>query len=137
MMAEFTYRALGYYMKGLSIEVRQNLFRHMNTEISKMMMKCFLEKDDGYPAFHSCGFSDDDIRLIGESYVEKFEYANRVMAEHGRAPLFSDPHDSYQSAKEHTELMKQRTADEIHEYFGCTYEEFVPVELKPSDCTTN
>ena len=73
-------KALDYYMNGLPIEVRQTLFYHMKTEISGTMIRWFLEKEDGYPSFRSCGFSDDEIELIGETYVVKFEHANQIMA---------------------------------------------------------
>lgn len=101
-------RALDYYMKGLSIEVRQKLFYHMRREISQTMVRWFLEKEDGYPSFRSCGFSDDEIELIGASYAQKFEHANQIMVDNGRPPLFSDPRDSYKSAQEYTEIMKEQ-----------------------------
>ena len=121
-------KALDYYMKGLSIEARQKLFYHMKTEISGTMIRWFLEKEAGYPSFHSCGFSDDEIELIGESYAAKFECANRVMADNGRPPLFSDPHDSYLSAQEHTELMKERSDEELARMFGCSFADYAPTE---------
>ena len=122
-------RALDFYMKGLSIDVRQRVFGFMKNEIVETMMKWFREKDDGYPSLRACGFSDDEIGTICESYAPKFELVNQMMAENGRAPLFTDPHDACLSANEHTELMKQRTAGELIELFRCTYEEYVPAEL--------
>ena len=119
-------KALDYYMNGLPIEVRQTLFYHMKTEISGTMIRWFLEKEDGYPSFRSCGFSDDEIELIGETYVVKFEHANQIMADNGRPPLFSDPHDSYQSAQEHAELMKERSSEELARMFGCSFADYVP-----------
>ena len=117
-------KMLDYYMKGLPIGVRQALFHHMSSEINETMVRWFLEKEDGYPSFHSCGFSDSEIELIGETYAEKFEHANRVMADNGRPPLFSDPHDSYRSAREHTELMKGRSAEELADMFGCSFADY-------------
>lgn len=117
--------ALDFYMKGLPIDVRQQLFCHMRHEISETMIRWFLERDDGYPAFRACGFSDDDIRQVGESYSAKFEHANQIMAENGRPPLFSDPHDSFRSAQEHRELMRQRSKEELVALFGCSFEEYV------------
>ena len=122
-------KALAYYTKGLSIEVRQKLFYHLNREISRTTIKYFLEKEDGYPSFRSMGFSDNDIRLVCDSYFEKFEHANQMMAECSRPPLYSNPHDSFQSAQEHIELLKDRSKEELVEMFGCTYEEYVPIEL--------
>jgi len=116
--------ALDYYMKGLPIEVGQELFHHMSSEISETMIRWFLEKEDGYPSFRSCGFSDGEIELIGETYAEKFEHANQVMADNGRPPLFGDPHDSYRSAREHAELMKERSAEELTGMFGCSFADF-------------
>ena len=121
-------KALDYYMKGLSIEVRQKLLYHMKTEIGGTMIRWFLEKEAGYPSFHSCGFSDDEIELIGESYAAKFECANRVMADNGRPPLFNDPHDSYKSAQEHAELMKERGDEELVRMFGCSFADYAPTE---------
>ena len=125
-------KALDYYMKGLSIEVRQALFYQMKTEISGTMIKWFLEKEDGYPSFRSCGFSEDEIELIGETYAEKFEHANQIMADNGRPPLFSDSHDSYQSAQEHAELMKERSSEELARMFGCSFADYVPTRRLPS-----
>ena len=119
-------KALDYYMKGLSIEVRQALFYQMKTEISGTMIKWFLEKEDGYPSFRSCGFSEDEIELIGETYAEKFEHANQIMADNGHPPLFSNPHDSYRSAQEHAELMKERSSEELARMFGCSFADYVP-----------
>jgi len=106
-------KALSYYTKGLPIEVRQRLFSHLRNEISDTMIKWFLEKPDGYPSFRSCGFSDDDIKAVAATYAERFRHANEIMAANGRAPLFSDPDDSYLSAREYRDLMKQRTDDKL------------------------
>ncbi len=125
-------KALDYYMKGLPIEVRQKLFYHMKTEISGTMIGWFLEKENGYPSFRSCGFSDDEIELIGERYAEKFEHANQIMADNERPPLFSDPHDSYRSAQEHTELMKERRDEELARMFGCSFADYVSTSRPPS-----
>lgn len=125
-------KALDYYMKGLPIEVRQKLFYHMKTEISGTMIGWFLEKENGYPSFRSCGFSDDEIELIGETYAEKFEHANQIMVDNGRPPLFSDPHDSYRSAQEHTELMRERSDEELARMFGCSFGDYVPTSRPPS-----
>ena len=122
-------KALDYYMKGLPAEVRQALLHHMKTEVSETMVRWFLEKEDGYPSFRSCGFSDSEIDLIGGAYAEKFEHANRVMADNGRPALFSDPHDSYRSAREHAEIMKGRSDEELARMFGCSFADYVPKVL--------
>ena len=118
--------ALDYYMKGLSIQVRQHLLHHMRSELSPTMLKYFRERDEGYPSFRSCGFSDDNIQTICESYVPKFAHANQVMEENGRPPLFSDPHDVYRSATEHAELMRPRSPEELRTLFGCSFEDYMP-----------
>lgn len=125
-------RALDFYVKGLSIDVRQRVFDFMKNEISETMMRWFREKDDGYPSLRACGYSDDEIRIICESYAPKFELVNQMMAENDRPPLFTDPHDACLSASEHAELMKLRASGELLELFGCTYEEYVPAELPKS-----
>ena len=125
-------KALDYCMKGLPIGVRQKLFYHMKAEISGTMIRWFLEKEDGYPSFRSCGFSDDEIELISETYAEKFEHANQIMAENGRPPPFSDPHDSYRSAHEHAELMKERSDEELARMFGCSFADYEPTRRLPS-----
>ena len=125
-------KALDYCTKGLSIEVRQKLFYHMKTEISETMIRWFLEKEDGYPSFRSCGFSDDEIDLISETYAAKFEHANQIMADNGRPPLFSNPHDSYRSAQEHAELMKKRSDEELARMFGCSFADYMPIRRLPS-----
>ena len=122
-------RALSYYTKGLSIDVRQRLFDYLKNDINSIAIKYFLEKEEGYPSFRSMGFTDDQIQLMCDSYIEKFEHANRIMAENGRPPLFADPRDSFQCAKKHVELMKLQSGEELVELFGCTYEDYVPAEL--------
>lgn len=90
---------------GLPIEDRQKLFHCLKREISETMMRYFLEKETGYPSFHSCGFTDDQIQKIwDEVYSEKICEANDIMVKNGRAPLFFDPSDSYRSAKEYFSL---------------------------------
>ena len=124
-----TGRALDYYAKGLPIDARQRLFDHMDREISETMMKWLAERKEGYPSLCGCGFSDGQIRQIGESYVEKFEHPNQVMADYGRLPLFGDSHDSFRSAQEYLELMKIRSDEELLQLFGCSFEDYVPAEL--------
>jgi hypothetical protein len=124
-------RALSFYMKGLAIDVRQLLFFRFKNDISDIMIKHFLEKEDGYPSFRSMGFTDDDIRLVGESYARKFAHFNEIMIENGRPPLFSDPNDSYTSAQEYQRIWKQRSAGELESMFGCTFVDYVPQTLDP------
>jgi len=112
-------RALSYYMKGLSMEVRQRLFSFLRNDISATMTRWFLEKPDDYPSLRSCGFSDSDIQAIAATYAERFRLANQVMAENGRPPLFADLDDSYRCAQEYTELMKLRPDEELAALFGC------------------
>lgn len=121
-------KALDFYTKGLPIEVRQPLLFYLKREISETMVKWFLEKERGYPSFRSCGFSDDDIRLISASYAKHFEHANDIMSANGRPPLFSNPHDSFLSAREHAALMQERSDEELIELFGCTYRDYEPPE---------
>ena len=130
MMAD---RALDFRMKGLPADVRQELFCYLHYDISETTILWFLEKEAGYPSFRSCGFSEGDIELIGESYVEKFEHPNQVLAEHGRPPLFSDPHDSFKSAQQYEELMKLRSKEELRALFGCTFAEYQPNTLPQND----
>jgi len=126
-------KVLDYYMKGLPADVRQELFCYLRYDISETTIKWFLEKEAGYPSFRSCGFSDRDIELIGESYVEKFEHPNEIMAAHGRPPLFSDPHDSFGSARQYEELMRPCNSEELYALFGCTFAEYVPDMLPHGD----
>ena len=90
----------------------------MKTENSQTMMKYFTEKDSGYPSFRSCGFTEDQIKLIWEqNFYEKLCTVNHIMETNERPPLFSDPSDSYRSAKEYFHLMEEtgrraRTASE-------------------------
>ena len=93
--------------KGLPIADRQLIFQCLKTDISETMMRYFGEKEAGYPSFHSCGFTDDQIRLFWEEvYYEKVRKINQIMARNERPPLFSDPSDSFVSAKEYFELME-------------------------------
>ena len=123
-------RALSFYMKGLAIDVRQRLFFRFDNDISDTMIKYLLEKVEGYPSFRSMGFTDDDIRLVGESYARKFDQLNQIMVGNGRPPLFSDPSDSYTSAQEYERIWKQRSAEELENMFGCTFADYAPQTLE-------
>ena len=118
--------ALDYYMKGLSIYARQDIISYCRNEISETMMRYFLERDDGYRSFHSCGFNDEQIKIIGENYAPKFIKVNELMQMNGRPPLFQNPYDSYGSAKQYFHLMTRKPEEELAEEFGCTYQEYVP-----------
>lgn len=101
-------RKLEYLEEGLPIEDRQKLFHCLKRDISETMMRYFLEKETGYPSFHSCGFTDEHIRSIWDNgYFEKVCIVNDIMTKHGRAPLFTDPSDSYRSAKEYFSLFTE------------------------------
>ncbi|MDO5117595.1 MAG: hypothetical protein Q4D34_03830 [Eggerthellaceae bacterium] len=119
-------RALDYYMKGLSIDARQHLFMYFKMEISDMMIKCILERDDGYPSFRSCGYTDDNIAKICETYSERFRYPNDFMEKHDRPPLFTDPNNAYISSREYVEIWKIRSAEELEDIFGCSYADYTP-----------
>ena len=123
-------RALSFFMKGLPTDVRQRLFACFKNDISDIMIKHFLEKEDGYPSFRSMGFTDEDIRLVGDSYARKFAHLNENMVGNGRPPLFSDPSDSYTSAQEYERIWKQRSAEELENMFGCTFADYAPQTLE-------
>ena len=97
---------LDHLMKGLSIEFRQKMFSYLKHDISSITIKWLLEKPEGYPSYHACGFTDEQIEIICDSYAERFARANQMMAEVGRPPLFSDPRDSYRCALEYVALME-------------------------------
>ena len=123
-------RKLDYYNKGLSIETRQNLFYHFKHSISETMMKCFLERESDYRSFHASGFTDENIRQIWDDvYIKKISEVNHIREMNHRPHLFSNPSDSYQSAKEYFELMKIRDEEELREIFGCSFEEYIPEVL--------
>ena len=116
-------------MKGLSIDVRQRVFDYFRNELNSITMKYYLERDDGYPSYRSIGMTDDQIQQMCDLYIPRFEHVNQIMAEYGRPPLFSDPRDSFQSAKEFTVLWELRNDEELAELFGCTYAEYEPRPL--------
>ena len=120
-------RKLDYLEKGLSIEDRQKLFSYLKTDISETMMKYYLEKEIGYPSFHSCGFTDENIRLIwDDTFYEIICKINHIMTRNDRSPLFAHPSDSYKSATDYFDLMQIREEKELLEIFGCSFQEYHP-----------
>ena len=47
---------LDFHMKGLPIDVRQELFCYLRYDISETTIRWFLEKETDYPSFRSCSF---------------------------------------------------------------------------------
>ncbi len=124
-------RKLDYYDKGLSMDDRQELFTCFKWDIGGPIMKKFLEKEDGYKSFHRCDFTDENIKAIwDEVYIKKVARVNSIMERNNRPPLFSDITDSFQSAKEYFDLFQIRSDEELIEFFGCTYEDYVPETIK-------
>jgi hypothetical protein len=124
-MSELDIREIDYYIKGLPLGVRQNIFRGLQG-IGSMTIKCLLEKNEGYPKYKRMGLSDDKILNQIERAKKEFEAVNNIMMENERYPLFKDASDTYRASGEYVELLMKRKEEELIKKFGCTFEEYIP-----------
>lgn len=118
-------RVIDYYIKGLPLGVRQDIFKGLQ-DIGSMTIKCLLEKKEGYPKYKRMGLSDEQILNQIERAKEEFEAVNNIMMKNERYPLFEDSSDTYKASGEYIELLKKRKEEELIEKFGCTFEEYIP-----------
>ena len=129
-MQEEQDRALNYYLKGLSIEVKQKIFDKFRNDINAVMIKQLLEKEEGYTSFKMAGYTDENIAQVAEMYSHKFEGINEIMEENDREPLFSDPSDSYKSSLEYVDIFSLKTKEELVARFGTDLDSYEPKVLK-------
>ena len=140
-----TIRMIDYYVKGLSFDVRQKIFTALE-EVNTSKIRKLLEKNEGYPAYKSMGFTEDEIKSMLRKSVVKFENVNAIMIENGRPPLFENPEDTYESALRYVEIMrryrqsendseypsltdfgkKREWVDALIEKMGCSWEDYIP-----------
>ena len=125
-MADSERTPLDYRVKGLPIGTRQRLHHLLYREISGTLMAYFREKEEGYPAFRSMAFTEEDIEKYWDVVKERCREANRIMEAEGRGPLFSDPDDSLLTAREYRALLTPRPAEEMEKEFGTGYRDYVP-----------
>lgn len=125
-------RPIDFYIKGLPFDDRQEIFRRMEACLPGKMDK-LLEKPIGYPIFRSLGYGEEEIARQETKSVMRFRGVNEHMHACGRPGLFSDPEDTYQSAKEYVDLMAKQPKEVLHNRFGCTWEEYVPGAYRPDE----
>lgn len=122
-------RSIDYYVKNLSIEVRQELF-NMLRAVNPSIVKKLLEKNDNYPSWRSMGLKNDEIISMLSESATKFSSINQVMIENERPPLFERPKDTYGSAQKYVDLLKEKTPEELEKEFGCSWEDYVPAKYQ-------
>lgn len=118
-------RSIDYYVKNLSIDVRQQIF-NMLREINPSIVKKLLEKDENYPSWRKIGINDDGITAMISKSAVKFSSINKLMIENERPPLFGKPRDTYHSAQKYVDLLKEKEPEELEKEFGCSWEDYVP-----------
>ena len=118
-------RSIDYYIKNLSIDVRQKIF-NMLREVNPSTVQKLLEKDNGYPSWKSMGIQDDAIAVMLSKSATRFSAINQVMIENDRPPLFVKPSDTYVSAQKYVDLLKEKTKKELNEEFGCSWDDYKP-----------
>ena len=92
-----TIRMIDYFVKGLSFDARQEIFAALE-RITASAVKKMLEKNEGYPAYKSMFYTDEDIVNHLRKFTERFRRVNELMLQNGRPPLFADPEDTYRSS---------------------------------------
>lgn len=114
-------RVLDYFIKGLDMQVRLDLWRLLN-DINSITLKHLM--DEKHTTYYNMGLNDEQIAVVAERYVKKFEGINEYMMSYGRCPLFYDCRDLKRTGTEFINYTKCRTTEEVEEIMGCTFEEF-------------
>ncbi len=122
-------RAIDYYIKNLSTEVRQEIF-DMLRDVNPSIVKKLLEKNEGYPSWRKIGINDEGIAKLLSNSATKFSSINKIMTDNERPPLFGKPSDTYDSAQKYVDLLKEKTEEELNEEFGCSWEDYVPAKYQ-------
>ena len=121
----FRRRKIDFHIRGLSLDVRQEIFRKIDN-INSVSVGYLLEKPEGYPHFKRLKYATEETNAYFQNIKARFDEVNAFMIAHGRYPLFSNTEDSYLSAVEYTEIMRMRPLPELEEEFGCSFLEYVP-----------
>ena len=140
-----TIRMIDYYVKNLSFDTRQEIFAALERINVNAVVK-MLEKEKGYPAFRSIGYSDEEIASHLRKKSAHFQRVNDIMIANGRPPLFADSNDTYQSSLRYVEIMRRyresesdlaspsltdfgkrrEMVDVLIQIMGCTWKDYVP-----------
>ena len=118
-------KSIDYYIKNLSIDVRQEIF-NMLRDVNPSIVQKLLEKEEGYPSWKSMGASDNDIQMMLAASTAKFYSINKLMVANNRPPLFAKSKDTYRCAQKYVDLLKEKTPEELEKEFGCSWEDYVP-----------
>lgn len=122
-------RSIDYYIKNLSIDVRQEIF-NMLRAINPSIVQKLLEKEDNYPSWRSMGINDDEIQTMLSASTAKFYSINKLMVANQRPPLFAKSKDTYSCAQKYVDLLKEKTPEELEKEFGCSWEDYVPAKYE-------
>ena len=128
-LSTFIDRRLDYLLRGLSGVESSTVF-HCLEDIGHYNIQSMLEKEEGYPSLRELGYSDKAISKLEVLVGDRFKAVNDHLAKLNRCPFFEDPYDTFASAKEYLELLKKRPYQELVEYFGAEYFDYVPKTLK-------
>jgi len=140
-----TVRMIDYYVKNLPFDARQEIFDALG-DITTSAVEKMLEKEDGYPAYRSVGYTDDDILSQLRKGTARFQRVNELMVKNRRPPLFADPSDTYESSLRYVEIMRRyrerendspypsltdfgkrrEMVDVLIKIMGCTWDDYVP-----------
>lgn len=126
-------RKTDFYFKGMNLLIKQELYKLIDNagpnECAKIACKNLLEKLD-----------DHGRKLFAERKWYQFIIINDFLIARNRQPLFSNPSDVKQSAIEYLDVMKYYPDDNgfgrcsiLEEYFGCTFDEYVPKPYRDDD----
>ena len=118
-------RKIDFYIKGLSMDVRQNVFKKMDA-INPISVEHLLEKPEGYPYFKSIHYTQSDIDQYLQRMKKLFDDANNYMIENQRYPIFLNTNDSYKCAQEYIDVLTLRPLTELEKEFGCSFQDYVP-----------
>ena len=116
---------VGYYIEGLPIDIRQKIFNGLE-DIGSMTIKRLLEEKNGYPKYKRMGLSDEQITYQKRMAERSFVTVNNIIIDNGRSRLFKKPSDTYESSKRYLELLKREDEETLVNYFGCTWDEYIP-----------
>lgn len=122
-------RSIDYYIKNLSIDVRQDIFNLLR-EINPSIVQKMLEKEENYPSWRSMGIKDNEIQMMLSASSTKFSSINKLMTDNERPPLFTRPKDTYGCAQKYVDLLKEKTPEELKREFGCSWEDYVPAKYQ-------
>lgn len=113
-------RKMDFYLKGWKTMERQDFYKLMDKispdEMYRIVNENLLEK-----------YSEEKRRVLKEKKEYEFKRVNRYLKEHKTCPIFNNPKDIKKSSIKYIDLMQfHKDSKLLEEYFGCSFEEYVP-----------